>query len=152
MSSAEKATAQAVFAILQDEMARLRDSITEGWRSYHTWATWFLGIQAAGLGWILATAQTLESAPYMAVLASAAILLNLLGVHAALRVRSFTELQMKRANAVCRAMMQHTDQAGVHVEITPGFPGELFKLGGGINAAAFAIAVAAWSYVLLMLK
>jgi hypothetical protein len=148
MSDANEAATQARFGILQAELTRLRDSVMEGWRSYHTWSTWFFGLQVAGLGWIfLSPAQKLASAPYMNVLAGAAIMLNLLGILGALRVRLFAVLQMKRANAICRTMMQHTDAAGLQVEITSGFPGELFRLGGGITAAAFSITVVAWSCV-----
>jgi len=149
MSNAIETTTEAMLAILQAELTRLRDSLMEGWRSYHTWATWFLGIQAAGLGWIMATAQELKNAPYMTVLAGAAIVLNLLGIRGALGVRSFTVLQMRRAKAVCQTMRQHTEAAGLNIEITPGFPGELFRLGADINVAAFSIAVAAWLSVLV---
>lgn len=138
MSDADEVVSTAVFAALQAELTRVRDSVVTGWQNYHTWSLWFHGLQVGALGWILVQGVR---PPNVRALAMFAIVLNVVTLYAALRVRSFVTLQTDRADAVCRRMAERTRLAGLDIEITSGFPGRLFLLSGSITVAVCAIAI-----------
>jgi hypothetical protein len=148
MSDSDEALNTAALATLQAELTRLRDSVVTGWQSYQAWSTWFHGIQAVVLGWIVAKADQLPSPENAGVLASVFLVLNLLAMLGTLRLRSFVALQTGRADTVCRHIVERVRATGLDVEITPGFPSSLFLLSGSITMAVCAIAILICSFLL----
>ena len=141
MSNSDEVLNTAVLTTLQAELTRLRDSVVTGWQSYQTWSTWFHGIQAVVLGWVMAKADQLPSSENVGVLASVFLALNLLAMLGTFRLRSFVALQTGRADAVCKRIVECVRVTGLDVEITPGFPSGLFLLSGSITMAVCAIAI-----------
>ena len=148
MSDAEETLNAAAFAALQAELARLRDSVVTGWQAYHSWSIWFHGIQVVALGWIIA--QGGLGPDVVRTLAGVGVVLNLITLYCALRVRSFVASQSHRAEAVCRRMSEHTRSAGLDLEITSGFPGRLIRLSGTITMGVCAVAIGICVYLIIL--
>lgn len=146
MSNADQTSSADVFATLQGELTRIRDSVVTGWQGYHSWSVWFHGIQVVALGWIIA--QGVDQPHVVRALATVAIVLNLITMYCALRIRSFVTLQMNRADAVCMRMVERTRLAGLDVEITSGFPGRLFLLSGSVTVVISAVAIVICLYLI----
>ena len=147
MSNVDGALGQTILPGLQAELTRLRDSVVTGWQAFQAWSTWFHGIQAVVLGWIMAKADQLPSAQNVRVLASVAIALNLLALYGTLRLRYFVALQTKRAATICKHMIQYTPVSDLNIEMTSGFPSSLFLISGSMTIVVCAIAIGIWLYL-----
>ncbi|MEA2339591.1 MAG: hypothetical protein QOE82_3598 [Thermoanaerobaculia bacterium] len=147
MSNSDEAENQAAFALLQAELTRIRDSTLEAWRGFLTWFTWFFGTQTLVVGWIMTRKEELPSGTNMIALTAATATLNIIGILAALNLRSFAALQMKRADAIGRAIAERAEASGLSIDITSGFPGDFIRLASAMGAGALITAVVLWSYL-----
>ena len=116
---------QVAIALLQAELARLRDSSGEAWRNYLTWFTWFFTTQVFVAGWVISRAAGMQKRGDIAILAGVFVLLNVWGVIAAARQRAYCRLQKKRAAVICEQLAACAEKSGVTMEVTSGFAGDL---------------------------
>ena len=152
MSESPTIETDAVIALLQAELARLRDASAGAWHSYFTWFTWFFTTQIVVLSLVITKKPELSHTQGIVDLTSAALItLNLLGVIAALRHRTYSLLQKDRAENICRHLAELAQRGGISIEITPGFSNDLARQGLGIFATALLIGVIVWLYVVVTL-
>lgn len=145
MSSSESDN-QAAFAVLQAELTRLREGAMEAWHGYLNFFTWGLGTQSVVMG-LLATHKQEVDGKYLIMLSIALVVLDLLGVPAGLRISSFTRLQGKLADEICRVMTARAEASGLNVNLTPGFSGEYIAFYAKLCVCALSVAALGWGWL-----
>jgi len=147
MSGSDEGGNQAAFAILQAELTRLREGALAAWSTYLNFLTWGLGAQSVVMGLLVTHKEELDSR-YMIMLTIALVSLDLLGIPAGLRISSFTRLQGKQADEICRVMTVRAEASGLNVNLTSGFSGEYLAFYAKLCVCAFSVAALGWGWLL----
>ncbi|MBV8543676.1 MAG: hypothetical protein JO093_17960 [Acidobacteria bacterium] len=146
MSSSESDN-QAAFAVLQAELTRLREGAMEAWHGFLNFFTWGLTTQSVVMG-LLMTHKSELDARYLIVLTGSLAALDILGVLAGLRISSFTRLQGKLADEICRVMTARAETSGLNVNLTSGFSGEYVSFYAKLCVGALSVTAAGWAWLL----
>jgi hypothetical protein len=146
MSNSEGSN-QAAFALMQAELTRLREGALAAWSTYLNFFTWALGAESVILGLIVTQKAALDG-PYMIMLTSAIIVLNMLGVPAGLKIGSFVSLQGKRADLICGVMTGRAEESGLNITISSGFSGEFINFYARLCVVALSTAAVGWTFLL----
>jgi len=147
MSDSDEGGNQAALAILQAELTRLREGALAAWSTYLNFFTWGLGAQSVVLGLLVTHKEKLDSR-YMVMLTIALFVLDILGIPAGLRISSFTRLQGKLADEICRVMTACAEGYGLNVNLTSGFSGEYIAYYAKLCVFAFSVAALGWAWLL----
>jgi hypothetical protein len=140
---------QAITALLQAELSRLRDSSSEAWHSYLSWFTWFFTTQIAAIGLMITKATELLKPNDMILIAAVFMILNTLGTLAAVKQRAYCTSQRERAQRICEHLNVCAEQSGLSIETTSGFADHLVHSALGVFMVALTTGTAGCLYLVV---
>ena len=137
--------------VIENELKRLQIGVTETWKIYMAWYTWFFGANLIVLGWIFTqpiTSSAVRDPKSVAMLAISWIFFNGLGIANSLRVRKYTMDVSQQTQKLSRSI---TESSPVDLELDSnlGFPNNLGSFGALANAASLFVNTCLWLYLLI---